>query len=112
MPDGFNHFPQISGQLYTACSQVVSKTAFDCQGNIQGFIRANGQVDTGFMLNSVHVEDGANDLNKFVVVGASYGVYQNYGTRYLPARPFFEPGVEQTRPGFESAINAIESRLS
>ena len=109
---GYNRFPQISEELQSVLSQVVSKTAFDCQGNIQGFIRANGQVDTGFMLNSVHVEDGASDLNKFVVVGASYGIYQNYGTRYMPGRPFFEPGVEQTRPGFESAISAIESRLS
>ena len=112
MADSYNHFPQMGGQLYSACSQVVAKTAFDCQGNIQGFIRANGQVDTGNMLNSVHVEDGASDLNKFVIVGAPYGIYQNYGTRYMPGRPFFEPGVEQTRPGFESAISAIESRLS
>lgn len=103
----FNKFPEIANKVPGVFAQIVSKGALDCQANIQGFIRSNGQIDTGFMLNSVHVEPGASELEKFVVVGAFYGVYQNYGTRYLPARPFFEPGVEKTRPGYEAAAKAV-----
>src|SRR6266568_4178929 len=65
-------------------------------------IRSNGQVRTGFMLDSVHVEDGPNAQTKFVIAGAPYSVYQNYGTRFIPARAFWEPGIEPTRPGFEA----------
>lgn len=126
---GFDHFPQISDALHTALSQVIRKTAFDGQANIQRVIQANGQIDTGFMLNSVYVvtsdsstyaggdkalpevESPPDDLTAYIAVAANYGVYQNYGTRFQPARPFVEPGVELTRPGFEQAIAAIESKL-
>jgi hypothetical protein len=108
---GFNHFATIADAFPQVCAQIVSKTAIDCQGNIQGFIRANGQIDTGFMLGSVHVEDGPNEQTKFVVCGAFYGIFQNYGTRYMPGKPFWEPGIEQTRPGFNAACAALESRL-
>lgn len=132
---GFNHFPKIAAALRPAVSQVVRKTAFDGQANIQGFIRANGQIDIGFMLGSVYtvtsegstygdageppgdsyllpeVEAPENDLTAYIAVGANYGIYQNYGTRYLPPRPFFEPGIEQTRAGFDAALSAIEAKL-
>ncbi len=52
--ESFNHFGNIADALPHVLGQVVRKTAFDCAGNIQGFIRSNGQVDTGFMLNSVY----------------------------------------------------------
>src|SRR5258707_10238639 len=52
--DEFNHFSQIADALPVVCGQIVRKTAFECQANIQSFIRSNGQVDTGFMVNSVY----------------------------------------------------------
>ena len=111
MATAFNHFSNIADALPQVLALVVTKTAFDCQGNIQGFIRSNGQIDTGFMLNSVHVEDGENEQTKYVIVGANYGIYQNNGTRFMPGKPFFEPGIEKTRPGFEAACSAIERQL-
>jgi len=111
MADSFNHFADIAVALPGALETVITKTAFDAQANIQAQIRANDQVDTGNMLNSVHVEDGEDDLTKYVVVGASYGWYQNYGTKFIAARPFFEPGLDATRPGFEAAISAVEQKF-
>jgi hypothetical protein len=46
-----------------------------------------------------------------VAVAAYYGMYQNYGTRYQPGRPFFEPGVEATRSGFDAAMAAIQRAI-
>ncbi len=108
---GFNRFQAIADAFPGICGQIVSETATECRDNIKGFIVSNGQVRTGFMRDSVHVENGPDEQTKFVIVGAPYGVYQNYGTRYIPARPFFEPGIEQTRPGFEARLANIESRL-
>jgi hypothetical protein len=125
----FNHFDKIAKSIKPACKLVVKKTAFDAQGHIQAQIVANGQVDTSFMLNSVYTQtsDGstykggekalpetakpASDTVAHVAVAANYAVHQNYGTRYLPPRPFWEPGIERTRPGFEKALQLIEQKM-
>lgn len=135
MATTYNHFPQIANAFDEVLSQVVRKTAFDLQGNMQAQIRANNQIDTGFMVNSVYVrtseestysmseplKKGQHKLDEveapedkhtaFVGVAASYGWYQNYGTSRIPARPFVEPSVEITRPSFEAAIAAVEDAL-
>src|SRR5438034_3942566 len=104
---GFNHFGTIADSLPMVLGEIVSETAIECKHNIQGFIISNGQVKTGHMHDSTHVEDGPDEQTKFVIVGASYGVFQNYGTRFFPGRPFFEPGIEQTRPGLEARLASI-----
>ncbi len=111
MATGFNHFGIIADALPIVLGEIVSETADEGRQNIQGFIVSNGQVLTGFMHDSVHVENGPNVQTKFIICGAFYGVYQNYGTRFIPARPFWEPGIEQTRPGFEARLANLESRL-
>ena len=129
MAEGFNHWGQIANALPKVLSQVVRKTAFDGKANIQKRIQTNGQIDTGFMFGSVYVvtseestyrggekalpEIGKpeDDQTAYVAVAAEYAAPQNYGTRYLPPRPFFEPGMDDTRPGFEAALSAIESKL-
>lgn len=133
---GYNHFPSITEKLDKAISQVIRKTAFDGQGNIQRRIQANGQVDTGFMLNSVYVKTnesstygqsgvgppkGASlnaeiaappdDKTAYIVGGASYTPFPNYGTVHQAAKPFWEPGIEDTRPGFEAAMSKLEEYL-
>jgi HK97 gp10 family phage protein len=124
-----NGFDDIANKLDAALSQIVRKTALDGQANIQRHIQSNDQVDTGKMLNSVYVKTadestykGGEDIlpeveappdNKtaYIGVGASYAIFQNYGTRFMPGRPFFEPGIEETRQGFEAAIARVESIL-
>lgn len=36
-----------------------------------------------------------------VIVGAYYGVYENYGTRYRPPHPFWEPSIRAARRQYE-----------
>ena len=108
---GFNHFGAIANDLSRVLGEIVNETADDCVGNIQGFIVSNGQVVTGNMLNGIAKEDGPDEQTKYITSAMYYWIFQNYGTRYLPARPFVEPGVEMTRPGFEARLASIESRL-
>ena len=136
MATTYNHFPQIANALDDVLSQIVRKTAFDLQANMQAQIRANGQIDTSFMVNGVYVrtsEESTYDRigepvkkgqyklpeveappdkhTAFVAVAAPYGWWQNYGTSRIPARPFVEPSVEITRPSFEAAIARVEDAL-
>ena len=108
---GFNHFGAIADAFPVACAGIVDETATECVSNIKGFILSNGQVDTGNMLAGITKEAGGNTQTKNIMSGMYYWKFQNYGTRYLPARPFVEPGVAQTRSGFEAILSTLESRL-
>lgn len=108
MSDAFNHFDQIAAALSGVLSQVVQKTALDIQAGAQ----QRAPVDTGFLKNSIHTEPGESDLEAQIVVGADYGIYQEFGTRFMPPHPYLIPAVEAARPGFEAALSAIESQLS
>jgi hypothetical protein len=128
---GFNHFGDIAAVIPQATSQVVRKTAFDIQAGYQG----TAARDTGFMANSSYVvtsqdsnyggagspPKGAtllpevagppDDQTAYVAVGASYAIDVELGTRFQPAQPAFFPAVEAVRPGFESAVAAIEQQM-
>lgn len=127
----FNHFGDIANNLKPVLSQIVRKTAFD----LQATAASNAPVDTGFLRNSIYtvtsqdstyggagsppgdsyllpeVDTPPDDLTAYVAVGANYGVYVNYGTRYMTAQPFWEPAIDAVTPEFEAALSAIESKL-
>lgn len=125
MAESFNHFAQIAEAFKPAISQVVRKTALD----IQAQAASRAPVDTGFLRSSVYTvtsegssyhsgdhmlpEVGAppDDQSAYAAVGAEYGVYVNYGTSHMSARPFWEPAIDAVRPGFESAVSAIQAKL-
>lgn len=125
MAESFNHFAQIASALKPAISKVVRKGAFDLQA--QAASRA--AVDTGFLRNSVYTvtsddstyhSDGKmlpevpppeDDQSAYAAVGAEYGAFVNYGTTHQPAQPFWEPAIDAVRPGFESAVAAIQDKL-
>ena len=132
---GFNHFPALAKALDKTLGEIVSSTARSGESNVKDQIQANQQVDTGFMLESVyHVtvdestygQGGAppgdsyllpevarpeDAMTAYFASGANYSIYQNYGTRFLPPRPFWEPGVEKTRKDFEDDLSKIENAL-
>jgi hypothetical protein len=129
MAKSFNNFGKVANAIRPACKLVVKKTAFDIQANAQAHIVSNDQVDTSFMLNSVYVQtsdsstykSGENALPEIdrpsketeahAAVAASYAVHQNYGTVYLPARPFWEPAIEDVRPGFDGSMKIIARKM-
>lgn len=122
----FNHWQQIADALTPALAQIIKKTALDLQA--QAASRA--PVDTGFLRNSIYASTadgsgyhgGSNMLPEvprptstteaYVAVGANYGVYVEYGTRFMPAKPYFNPAVAAVQPGFDAALDAIETKLA
>jgi HK97 gp10 family phage protein len=51
------------------------------------------RMRTGHLRSSIYREKVA-DMHHRVTVGAEYGVYVEYGTRNMAARPFFRPAIE------------------
>ncbi len=58
--------------------------------------RALCPVDTGELRASIHVEGSGNQsfTQYEVIVGLDYGVYQEFGTKYIAAQPFLGPAVD------------------
>ncbi len=101
----FNKFAAIGAILEAASKQAETDIADAAVKHIQEHIIVNGQVETGDMLNSVVA------LDNTVTVGVDYAVYQNYGTRFLPPRPFFEPGLDDTTDDIDTALEKIVARM-
>jgi HK97 gp10 family phage protein len=132
MTGSYNKFPQSAQALHKAIAQVVRKTAF----SVQAAAQQNAPVDTGYLQNSIYtrtsessgfgqigtptkpdsyafpeVEAPPDDVTAYVAVAANYGIYQEYGTRYMPAQPFLTPAVELVRGDFEAALGSIEPTM-
>jgi HK97 gp10 family phage protein len=133
MLGNFNNWFKVAAALKPACAEVVRDEVFFCADAIKTQIQANGQIDTGFMYDSVYAatvnestygggtppEDSyrlpeqqpENDQQGVVGVAANYGIYQNDGTRFMPARPFFEPGIELGRAHFDVEMATMETKI-
>ena len=85
---------------------LVSSSATHIEGNTKANIRKHGLIDTGFMLGSVQARP-VSEMVWEVVIGAVYAIYHEYGTRYLPARPFFRPAVDFVMPVFVKGVQML-----
>lgn len=106
-----NNFAQIAEALKKSSEEASQNISENAVQHIKDRIVANGQVNTGAMLNSVEAIHSQNDSYD-VTVGADYAIYQNYGTKFIPPRPFFEPGIEDTKPDIDSEMQKIVDSIS
>jgi HK97 gp10 family phage protein len=93
-----NKFPEIGSRMRAMLSAAVRKTAFDLEANAKDVV----PVKTGNLKNSIQTET-KGDLNADVRVGAEYGIYVEYGTRKMSARPFLRPAAEKVKDEFVEA---------
>lgn len=63
---------------------------------VRRYARAKAPVDTGYLRSTIQRERLGERAHR-VYVGAHYGIYVNYGTRYQAAQPFWEPAIAQAR---------------
>jgi HK97 gp10 family phage protein len=130
--EDFNHLDALAKALTPAVQKIVTKTAMD----IQASAASSAPVDTGFLRNSIYnVTPGAStygqgaspthkgssllpevgpledNTSAYVAVGANYGVYLEYGTRHMPAQPYFYPAVDQASQPFIDAMSKLEDLL-
>jgi len=63
-------------------------------------------VDTGRLRASIHTELSPDGLKAMVLDGVTYGVFMEFGTRYIKARPFLFPAYEKNRAAFVALLKA------
>jgi len=112
----------------------VAETTVDLGMAMVSQIHANGQILSGFMVSSVYTvtKNGSTYGNAGIPPGdayllpeetitggmegkaacaAKYGIHQNNGTRYLPARPFAEPSADLVDGEFQAKLAGLEARM-
>jgi HK97 gp10 family phage protein len=100
----FDRLPKLPAEVRRRLSLVVRKTAKD----VEARAKVRAPVDTGALKGSIQARP-VDELTSEVVVGQEYGIYQEFGTVRMPARPYLRPAVEEVAPAFEQAIaQAIE----
>lgn len=126
---GYNHWMLLSDVLKDTIAETVKGVAFD----IATTARTLAPVDTGFLVNSIYVnaydvstyadatgvsskllpecDNPPDEFTAYVAVGAEYGEYVEYGTRFMAAQPFFYPAVDFGRADFDYKLFMIDSEL-
>jgi hypothetical protein len=127
----FNLFPALARAMRPACQTISSDTARFLEAAAAG----GSPVQTGFLASSVYsvtpkygstystmgtppgdsyalpeiMPDGPDD--SVVGVAANYGVYVNYGTRFMSAQPFFDEAVAEAQAAFPEEAAKLEALL-
>src|SRR5437660_8599207 len=125
----FNHFPLIASRIIPACKRVVRTTAKDIRDMAtinaprdtgwleSGMYAATDQgvqysgakfTGTGYQLQSKEMfppELPSDELEAIAGVGATYGIYVEMGTRFMPAQPYFYPAVAWSNAHFMQSLD-------
>ena len=64
-------------------------------------------VDTGFMKRSITMRTDITGLAGYIVAGASYSSYVEFGTRYMDSQPFMRPAAREQAPIFISDLRNL-----
>lgn len=70
------------------------------------YVRAAAPIRTGTLKKSVKRETISKGVHQ-VTVEAFYGIYVNYGTRYMHAQPFWEPSIDQALADFREDAKKV-----
>lgn len=85
--------------IIKAVESNANAAAYNYSRAVVSSARRRVHVITGTLRNSIHRVKVAPGHHK-VIVGAHYGAYEEYGTRYRPPHPYLRPAVEDARRGF------------
>ena len=96
-----SRIPAVKAAVQATAGLAVAKAAHD----IEAHAKTLAAVDTGLLKNSIRAEgDGTNWQ---VVSPVDYSVYQEFGTRHTPARPYMLPALELVRPKLIAVLRRL-----
>jgi HK97 gp10 family phage protein len=119
---GFNLLPQLIDLIHNTVEDTVVQVCLQIQQNA----KALAPVDTSFLQSSIYTSTKDGDTygagfgdppgdattledigpppdsgTGYVAVAASYGIYQEFGTRKMGAQPYLIPALEMEKAAFE-----------
>lgn len=97
-----NNFPRIKAHMVMQAEAATGKAAMDIAA---GAMR-RAAIDTGFLRSSIQARK-IGPAHWRVTVGAEYGIYVEFGTRFMGAQPYFFPAIAEVSPSFIAAMRRI-----
>ncbi len=88
-----------------ALGKAIAKIAKD----IEAHAKVAVPVKTGFLKNSIEARQ-VSPFSWRVRVAANYGIYVEFGTKRMAARPYFTPAVDMMRPIFAEVVRQSVER--
>ena len=108
----FNKFGAIGAGFDQKVNAAIRTQIYATQRDTQTNIQKYGLIDTGTMLNSVTPQmtgqfSGEVKVSAQSDEGYPYPAAQNYGTRYIPASPFFSEAVTKAEGDFPKRFDNL-----
>lgn len=92
----------LNSQALAAAAAAVEKAGVD----VEAHAKALARVDTGAMQSGIEWQQ-TGPLEGQVVATAEHTIYNEFGTRHMPAKPMLTPAAEQVSDAFERALSQI-----
>jgi HK97 gp10 family phage protein len=97
-----NDFPLLAARLEPRAENLAARMARQAAD----LARQRAPVKTGYLRSSIQSRHlGESEWE--VTVGASYGVYVEYGTRKMAAQPFLTPAFQTIAQRFEAELATL-----
>lgn len=74
--------------------------------NVKNLAKMKAPVRTGYLRDSI-TSERLGPKHWKVKVGAHYGIYVEYGTRYMAAQPYFRPAVREANRMFRQQMRKV-----
>ncbi|MCP3426025.1 HK97 gp10 family phage protein [Rothia sp. AR01] len=97
---------ELAGDLRAGAARVeraVHAATVKAGADLQAQAQRRAPVDTGYLRASIAAESPAPG-EVLVGPGAHYGIYLEYGTSRMAARPYMTPAFDVVAPAYERAI--------
>lgn len=99
----FNHIPAYNAALHAGAVAEVERSGRE----VEAAAKARAPVLTGTLRRSIHTVLSAGGLTATVGPSVAYSAFVEFGTRYMPARPYMRPAAELVLPRFTDRMKAL-----
>ena len=93
-------------QVQATVRSTSNKAAYDFATNVVNNAQRRAPVRTGRLKLSINSQQTVLGSYK-IGVDAPYGVYVEYGTRYMAAQPYFRPAIDAEKVRFVEAMRKV-----
>ncbi len=81
--------PQVEQEVYLRIKTELNNLGTFLVSKMKSF----APVDTGLLKSSIQFTSATQELSITVYVGPFYGIYQEFGTRYIKPHPYVRPAL-------------------
>lgn len=96
-------------EIIVAIESGIAETVQQAGYRVEAGAKRRARVDTGYMRNQIRwIPDSR--FSGQVIGGASYTIFNEYGTVNMSAQPMFVPAIEEVRPMFNAELRMVIKR--